>query len=357
MVSTSKSVIVAVTKNGVAFDTPSELTIKDEGEIPTCSLTFPAGMNSRYKVLKKDILRVSIGLDAAPDFPQFTGHLDFDSSKFSTALDLQGSLNRGINDNIIVNDYSNFDGQNIEDAIRAVFEQISELAWMTPLIEQTNPSVKVPNDIRFKNGIKKYDLMKQFREMAIDPLTSSIRGYTMFQHGDQFHFRKIPDPSVAPPSISLSYGDGLLNFEFDNNEDSGFNYARVKGKDGVISSYQNDHRIAVDGLKEMEIISDDTIPNAGESYEVARVNVLSSLFSKSALTINSHLLLDAIPNYTVVEITGAPYGLSDTYLVRSKNITIGEGMLNVQCRVTTPTDVLSDMVTQLLSLNRSDSMK
>ena len=347
---------IEVTLNGSGFDKPSEVKTQEGGEIPNCSLVFPAGMNSRYKILKRDIVRVYVGLDELPDFPTFTGHVDSDGSKFSTSLDLQGSLNRAMNDQIIVNEYNNFDGLTIEDAIRKVFEDVSALSFMTPYLENTSPSVKVPKDIRFKTGTSKYNLMKQFRELAIDPLTSRILGYTFFQHGDSFQFRKIPDPNTASPSISLSYGDTLFNFEFDSNDNQGFNYARVIGKDGVIAEYQNDHRIAIDGLKEMEIISDETIPNAGQSYEVARVNVLSSLFTKTPLNLNSHLLLDAIPNYSVVQVTGAPYGLSDNYLVRTKNITVGEGMFDVQCQVTTPMDVFSNMITQLLSLNRSSSM-
>ncbi len=354
MASTSMDVEVEVTVNGNGFDTPSELKITNGGEIPTCTLTFPAGMNSRYKVLKRDIVRVYAGLDYVGEYPVFTGHMDSDPAKFSTSLELQGSLNRAVNDKCFVNAFDNYEGQTVENAILTVFSQVSELAWMTPYLEATSPVNHIPKDIKFENGTSKFDLMKQFREFGFDPLTLSK--YTFFQHGDEFHFRKIPDPNTATPSITLPYGDKLLNFEFDSGSDQGYNYSRVKGKDGFIGEYRNEHRIDVDSLKEMEIMVDDTIPNGGEAYEVARANVLTSLFTKMPLNINSHLLLEAIPNFTVIAITGAPFGLSDNYLIRTKNISIGEGMFDVQCQVTTPTDVFSNMVSQLLSINRASSM-
>lgn len=357
MASTSKEVKVEVTLNGAGFDTPSECSFEFGEEIPTASLTFPAGMNSRYKALKRDIIRVYVGLDEVNEYPLFTGHLSQDPpERFSTKMDLVGSLNRAVHDKIFINSLNNFDGQTIENAIRTVFNDVSELSWMDVFVEETSPSVQVPKDTRFVKGTSKYDFMKQCREFAVDPIGSTINGYTMFQHGDGFYFRKIPNPDDVTASISLSYGDGLLNFEPGSNSELGFNYARVLGKDGVTGEYQNDHRIDIDGLKEMDILTDDDIPTAGEAYEIARANVLTSLFTKSPLNINSHLLLDAIPNQTVVAITGAPYGLSDNYLIKSKNVTIGQSMFDVQCQVTSPTDIVSNLLTQLLSIDRTTAM-
>ena len=187
-------------------------------------------------------------------------------------------------------------------------------------------------------------------------LKGLVSNYTIFQHGDYFYGRNIPDPDTTTPTYSLSYGNGLLNFQPESGNKDTFNYARVKGKNGIIGEYKNDHRVLVDGLREMEIINDDSIESASECYEIARENVLASIFKKNPMVVDSHLLVDAIPNVDVIEITNAPYGLSDNYLVKNKIITIGQDTFNVKCRVTTPSDALGEMLTQLLSINRESAM-
>ena len=348
MSSTGYEVKVDVTVNGSGFDTPTEVNVREEGDIPSAMLIFPSGKNVSNKVIKKDVIRIYAGLDDVPDYPTFTGHLDDAPFKFSSRMGLFGSLNRAMNDQTFVTDYDNLDGLEIGQAIQKVFRDVSELSWMSELFEVTSPLVRVPDDFRFEKGISKYDLMKQLRDMTTD--------FTFFQHGDDFQFRQIPDPDVVSPSYSLSYGDGLLNFEPESGGKDTFNYARVKGKNGITGKYKNDHRVLVDGLREMKILVDDDILSAGECYETARVNVLDSIFKKNPMIIDSHLLIDAVPNISTVEITGAPYGLSDNYIIRNKTLTVAEDLFNVRCRVTTPMDVLSEMITQLLSLDRQTAM-
>lgn len=348
MVHSGYEVKVEVTVNGSGFDDPTELSIKETGTIPSADLVFQPGRNIGNKLTKKDIVRVYVGLDDVPDYATFTGHLDNAPYKFSSRLSLFGSLNRAENDKIFITDYDNLDGLEISQAIQKIFGQVSELSWMTGLFTTTSTPAYVPEGLRFDKGISKYALIKQLVGMATD--------YTTFQHGDYFHARPISDPDVDPPSFSLSYGDGLLNFEPESASKDTYNYARVMGKNGIIGEYKNDHRVLVDGLREMEILSDDDILNVGDCTDVARQNVLSSIFQKNPMTIDSHLLIDAIPNVSVVEITGAPYGLSDNYLVKNKTISVGQDTFRVVCRVTTPMDVLGDMLTQLLSINRITAM-
>jgi len=339
---------IDVTVNGSGFDAPTEINIKDDGEIPSAVLMFPTGINYSNKLTKKDIVRIYVGLDDTPDTATFTGHMDSSLFKFSNKISLYGSLNRAQNDQTIVSDYDNLDGLEISNAIQKIFGDVSELSWMTGLFQTTSPISKVPTGFRFKNGISKYGMMKQLRDMA--------GNYALFQHGDYFHGRQIPDPDVASPSYSLSYGDGLLNFEPESSNKDTFNYSRVKGKNDIIGEYKNDHRVLVDGLREMGILVDNDITSVGECYDVARDNVLSSIFKKNPMVIDSHLLIDAVPNVDVVEITGAPYGLSDNYLIKNKTIVVGQDTFSVQCRVTTPMDVLGEMMSQLLSIDRNVAM-
>lgn len=356
MVATSMNAKVEITVNGSGFDTPSEVSYSNQGEIPTCNLVFPAGLNSRYRILRSDIVRVFIGLDVVPEIPQFTGHLPEETGIVNTQMELVGSLNRAVNDKMFVTDYDNFDGQEIGVAINTVFNDVSELSWMTILNEITSPVVQVPDGLRFENGISKYDMMKQLRDLATDPLDPLlIKRYTFFQHGDIFHFRKIPKPADTSPWVQLAYGDTLLRGEPISSTRFSYNKARVLGKDNVIGEFQNDHRITVDSLSEANIITDTDIPNAGEAYEVARANVLANMVNQTGLEVSSHLLLEAIPNLTVIEVTGAPFGLSDKYLVRSIDINVAEGLFNVNAKVNVPVDVLSDSMSQLLNVSGSGS--
>lgn len=356
MAVTSRDAIIEVTVNGSGFDTPSEVAYSNDGEIPTCNLVFPAGMNSRYKILKRDVVRVFIGLDDVPNTPQFTGHLPEEGGTFDTMMELVGSLNRAMVDKRFVDDFDNFDGQEIATAIRTIFEDVSELGWMSALVEQTSPVVHVPKDLRFESGVSKFDLMKQFRELAVDPTDPLRLGrYTMFQHGDFLHFRKIPDPATTSAWVELAYGDTLLDFIPENTSRQSHNKARVLGKDGVLGEFQNDHRIAVDGLSEADIISDGDIPNAGEAHDVARATVLTDMINQTGLQVSSHLLLEAIPNFTVINVTGAPFGLSAKYLVRAIDITVTEGQFDASAKVNVPVDILSESLSQLLNVSGSGS--
>lgn len=356
MALTRHDAIVEVTVDGSGFDTPSEITYTNEGEVPTCTLVFPAGLNSRYKVLKSNIVRVYVGLDDIPDTPQFTGHMDEDGGKVATKLDLVGSLNRAVDDKRFVTDYDNFDGLEISDAILKVFEEVSELSFMTPLVEATSPTVVVPDGLRWENGISKYDLMKTFRDLGVDSTDPLKLGkYTFFQHGDFFHFRKIPDPSLTSPWVELAYGDTLLDYVPEASNRFSYNKSRVIGKDGATGEFENTHRIAIDGLSEADIISDENIPNGGEAYETARATVLSNMVNQTGLQANSHLLLEMMPNFAVIEVTGAPYGLSDKYLVKVLNMVVNEGAFDISAKVAVPIDILSDAISQLVNVSGGGS--
>lgn len=356
MALTYRDAIVEVTVEGSGFDTPSEITYTNDGEIPSCTLVFPAGLNSRYKVLKSDIVRVFIGLDSVPDTPQFTGHLTEDSGIVATQLDLVGSLNRAVDDKRFVTDFDNFDGLDISAAILKVFEEVSELSWMTPLVEATNPSIAVPDGLRWENGISKYDLMKTFRDLAVDATDPLKLGkYTFFQHGDFFHMRRIPDPSSASPWVELAFGDTLLDFDPEASNRFSFNKSRVIGKDGATGEFENTHRIAIDGLAEADIISDEDILNGGEATEVARATVLSNMVNQTGLQANSHLLLEMMPNFAVIEVTGAPFGLSDKYLVKVLNMVVNEGAFDISAKVAVPIDILSDAISQLVNVSGGGS--
>ena len=331
---------VEVTVDGAGFDTPVETNIKCGGEIPSATLTFPTGRITANKLNKKDKIRVYVGLDEVPEYPTFTGHLDSSIFRYSSTIQLFGSLNRAKNQYVIVDDYDNYDGLEISQAIQKAFSEVTELAWMSSFFETTSPQVFVPEGLRFEKGISLYDLMKQFREF--------ITTHAMYQHGDGFYCKSMPDPDVASPSYSLAYGDTLLNFEPESGDKDTFNYANVIGKDGVTGSYSNAQRALIDGFREMPTIQDNDILNAGESHSTARQNVLNSIFKKNPMTINSHLLHEAVPNQSVVEITGAPYGLSDNYLIKEKSVLVTEASFNVSCKVTTPMDILSTMLDQLL---------
>jgi len=357
MAVTSKVAKVQVTLNGSGFGKPSEVSYSNDGEISLCHLTYPAGLNNRFKALKSDIFRVYVGLDDYPDIPQFTGHLVKESGINTTSMELVGSLNRAVNDKRFVNDYDNFDGQEIGTAIASVFSEVSELSWMTMMNEITDPVVTVPKGTRFTNGISKYDLMRTWRDMAVNPADPlHISRYTLFQHGDYYFFRKIPKPADTSPWAELAYGDTLLHMDPESSVRFAYNKAVVIGKDGVTGEFQNDHRIAVDGLAEADILSNSEIPNAGEAHDTARATVLSDMLDQTGLIVNSHLLLEMIPNVSVVEITGAPFGLSNKYLVRSINLHVSEsGTFIATAKVNIPVDALSNAMSQLLNVSGSGS--
>lgn len=353
---TSRDVKVEVTVNGSGFDTPSQTHYSNDGDIPTCNLVFPAGQNSRYKLTKKDIIRVFIGLDDIPDYPQFTGHQRDEDGFRSTEMMLVGSLNRAVEDKIFVTDYDNFDGLEIGAAIKTVFSRVSELSWMTSLVESTNPHVIVPSGLRFREGISKYDLMKRFRELATDPTDPlEIGRSTMFQHGDYFHFRKIPNPDNVTPWVSLAYGDTLLDLDPESTIRFAFNKAKVIGKDGVEGIFQNDHRLTTDGLAEADTIKNDDILNANEAYELAVAKVMANITNQLGAEALSHLLNEVMPNFSPVEITGAPFGLSDKYLIRNLNMDITEASFDVNVKLDVPVDILSDALSQLLQVSGSGS--
>lgn len=340
-----------VTVNGSGFDNPSSINIDNEGELPTASMEFPEGAGSRYRIQKTDVVRVYIGLDAVPEYATFTGYKDDERGLKGNEINLSGILKPAVRSFRTVDDNANFDGQEISCAIETIKQSISALSWVTTYFEKTSPVVCVPKDTRYPTGVSNYELIKLFRDMAIDPSDPiHIGRYTMFQHGDNLHFRKIPNPSTATPSITLSYGDSLLHAEQDSNESLSCNACRAYGKDGAYGYFANTHRVAVDGLREAQPVVDTTMLTDGECFETARATVLSNLQGGYGYTVRGHELLECIPNYSVIGITGAPYGLSDNYLLRSLHISAGKGQFDVSGNILTPSDVVSTALSQLLGL-------
>jgi len=353
---TSMDVTIAVTVNGSAFETPSQVNFTDEGEIPTCSLVFPAGSSAKYGISKKDIVRIFIGLDGVPEYPRFTGHLKEEDGFISDRMELVASLNRGVDDNRFVDDYDNLDGMEIGQAIFTIFSEISELSWMTCHVEQTNPIVRVPTDFRFPNGISKYDLIRQLRDLATDPNDPLDLGrYTTFQHGDRFYFRKMPNPSSVTPSVILTYSEDLLDIDPEATIRFAYNKSVVKGDDGVLATFQNDHRIATDGLAEAAIISNEDIKSNGDAYEIARANVMSKMVRKAGADAMSHLLLYQMPDVSVIQIVGAPHGLSDNYMLKSLMVDITEATVSISGSLDIPVDLLSTNLSRLLQVSGSGS--
>ena len=60
---TTHTLKVKVTVNDVEFDGPSHFSFSMEGEIAEAILSFPGGSRSRYRITKKDLVKVFIGLD------------------------------------------------------------------------------------------------------------------------------------------------------------------------------------------------------------------------------------------------------------------------------------------------------
>lgn len=349
-----KDVKVDVTVNGSGFDIPSELVLEDDGEIPLCNLIFPGGIRSRYKLTMNDIIRVYIGLDELPDHPTFTGYMASESGIRNTMMECYGSLYKANREFVRILDTDNLDGMEIGAAIRHLFSNVTELSWMSAQIQDTNPSVYVPaDDLRYEKGISIYELMKELRDIAVNNLDQFHLGrYAFFQHGDVFYFRPIPDPQNSTAWVKIAYGDTLLDVNQEGQSSYASNKVKVIGDDDVYAEYQNDHRIDVDGLLEITPISDTSIKSNGDAFEIARSKVLKDMIPEVPLVIDSPLLLEQIPNASVIEITGAPYGLSDNYLLKSKTITISEGMFQVTGTVSTPVDVVSETIAQVLGLNR-----
>lgn len=349
-----KDVKVEITVNGGGFDNPSDIMIEDDGEIPFCNMMFPGGIRSRYKIKKSDLVRVYLGLDELPDYPSFTGYQTSESGLRSTTMEFAGGLFRATRDYKKILDTDNYDGLEIGNAILNVLDSVSGLSWLTPRIQQTNPAVYIPADtIRYEKGISKYDLMKEFRDIAVDPLDAFHLGrYAFFIHGDIFYFRSVPDPKTAPAWLKIAYGDTLLDVNQEGSSSYVTNKITVIGDEGIKGDFQNDHRIEVDELLESPPINDNSIASNGQAYEIARSKVLAEMIPEVPLMISSPLLLEGIPNATVLELTGAPYGLSDNYLLKSKSISVGENMFEVSGTVSTPVDAVSEAIAQILGLNR-----
>lgn len=350
-----KDVKVEVTINGSGFDTPSAVKIEKADDIPSCNMTFPGGTRSRYKVTKKDILKVYIGLDDVPDHATFTGFQEDESGTRETKMELWGALHPATKEYTEVTDLDNFDGVEISNALESIKRDVTGLSTFTTYFEKTSPVIVVPNNFRFTKTISKYDLMKQLKDLAVDPLDPlDLRKYVLFDHDSALHFRKMPNPDDAEPSVQLAYGDSLLNAEQESTGRNRINKQRVIGNedDSVSATFSNAHRIATDGILEGDPIVDNTIPNNAEAFETARSTVLSKMIEPNGIEVRSHLLLDLIPNFSVIEITGAPYGLNDKYLLRSLDIDVRAGQFDVVGIVNTPSDVISDAFSQLLNLNR-----
>jgi len=343
-----------VTVNDSGFEDPTDIKIEKTGDIPMCSLTFPKASTSRYRISKKDIIKVYVGIDDVPNYPNFIGYQDDETGIIDGNMELYGLLNAGVKDFETINDYNNLQGLEISNAITQVKNTISKLASIPIYTEKTNPVVRVPDDFLFENGIAKYELMKELRDLATDPADPlHIGRYTLFQHGEAIYFRKIPNPQTADEWIELFWGSTIIELDPQSSDRFSKNKQRVYGKDGAYGVYQNAQRVLVDGIQEDKPISDNTIKNNAESFEVARASVLSELQDQVGLLLNSQKLIDAVPNQTVVSLPDAPYGFNDKYLLRSLSIEASSSSYQIFGTVTAPTDIISDTLTKLLNLDTS----
>jgi hypothetical protein len=148
----------------------------------------------------------------------------------------------------------------------------------------------------------------------------------------------------------LAYGDSLLSVDPDSTSRQLTNAVKVFGKDDAYAYFSNTHRVAMDTLREDEPIDDDTILTDGEAFEVARAHVLSGLSNRIGYVIKSHELLECLPNVSVIGITGAPYGISGNYLLKTLNITASPGQFEVAGKISSPVDVVSEVLSKLLKL-------
>jgi len=344
---------VDVTVNGSGFDKPSRVDIKKDGDIPSCSLTFPGGSRSKYRVLKSDLVEVYVGLGEIPDFPIFQGYLEDEAGIDDTRWNVLGPLVKANKEVIIVNDTNNFDGQEITNAIGRVIASVTGLSGFGFHGERTDPLLVIPSGKRWAKGITKYDLIRQFREWAVDssdPL--NVRRYCMFSYDGNIYFRKEPVIEDTTPMAQVTYGKDLISFNQYTKGKDAINRQKVIGSDGVYAEYSNAQRILIDGVREEKPISSSDIKTVAEALGIAREEVLKRLTDQNGLTVKSHLLLNAEPNVHVVEILDAPYGISGKYLVRELNISIGSDSFDVSASMNSPSDVLGASIKNLLSLDR-----
>jgi hypothetical protein len=352
---------VAITKNGVAFDTPSRVSINRSSNIPSCTIVFPRRIGSRFLATKNDCIRLYVGIGSAPnpatDFPVFTGFMESERGFDETEYELYGIMSRCMKEYVKVDDSNNYDGNEISTAILSVLKSINTLQrpgviQSKFMVQKSDPTIKVPDGTRSDRGISKWELIRQFADMTKDERNMNIRNYALFEFGDDIYFRKEPDAINGLPHITMSYGTSLINFEETDKGNESINKIMVIGKDGVSSSFQNDHRINVDGLREGEPVNDNNITTAGVCNDIARLIVQSRLFDNYGITMESKSLLHAIPDCTLIQIVNAPYGLNGKYIVRESMINITPDSFDINAVVSKPTESVGDAIAKALGLNR-----
>ena len=349
------------TINGSVFDTPSQINVDRSEDIPTCELTFPRRIGSRFRATKKDCIRVYVGIGSMPtilDTPIFSGYVEHERGYDETILKLIGIQGRCHKEQMVVDKNNNYDGSEISTVILSVLKSVNELQTAGIIqskffIQATNPQVKVPKDTHYDRGTTKWEFIRDLTDMTKDQYNMNTRNYALFVVGDNFYFRKEPRRFLDAPHIIIPYGSGLIDFEETDEGSDTINRITVIGKDKVKATYTNLHRLRTDGLREGQPINDDSIKNAGEGYDVARLFVQSRLFDTHSLTIESLSLLHAIPGYSLVQLTGAPYGLSGKYIVSGVNINISSSNFYISGELNRHGETISDALSEALNLNNS----
>ena len=323
---------VEITVNGSGFDQPLSGSIERTKEISSATLSFGNKSDRLFGYFQPtDIVEIYVGNNVVPDEPAFVGYPFEQSGKKRMELSLSGLLYPYTKRYMRVTDTDNVDGYEISAAIRKIMGMIP-----TPLslkILGTNPTsyISDKSKLRFKEGVSLYDLLKKLRDSTsfFDAATQRDVGYVFFERNGVFHFRQIPIATEDNSAIDISYGNQIISVAPESTSVGLINRQTVIGKD-VEATYDNLHRQHVDGIKEGEILNDNTLTTVADCFDKAKRLCEQALFPVIRTKISSPQLIDAIPYFTVVNIINSSDTFSGANLITSTEITFDTG-LEVNC--------------------------
>lgn len=346
------SVDVEVRINGSTSDSPLSLNVKKDGSIPSCVLTFPKGSSSRNRMLKTDKIEVFVHQDHTREYPVFTGYPRNEYGFDVATVQLFGPLSWAQKKNIVINDNRNFDNWEISHAIAEALNEVEMLDGTDKLLQATNPVCVVPAGIRKPDGVPVWSLINEFKGYAVDSFDGlNFREYTIFEFDGRIYFRKIPDISyLYGASMYLDYGQNIIEIDDADSGESPFNSLTVIGSNNIRYTYTNANRKKYDGTNEGESISDDSIRTIAEAYGTSVATVLAQIQRSKNVVIESHSIMNLIPEVSIINIDGTPFGLNQNYLLTSLEIKIDSNNFKVTGMATTKKKVLSSSISRALGI-------
>lgn len=329
----------------------------------TVVLSNKDGKFNRY-FYPTDTCLLYYGLGSLPSAPQFYGTPINVSGTTEITVTLQDYLVMFKNEIKKIDEYSNYDGFEVGQAMKDLCGGLNMGRMLSPVAYAgggTNPLKSVTSDFRFPTYTTKFEILSALNDLATDDSCSSGNTYNplpyiFYMRSGGLYHKKSPDVNTAYPVLTLDYADDLITVEPEYQDTylcTGCTYvgANYKDSNGIETHYEGTYtddsrELAYSFMIKRVVKEDNNLTSNVECYEKARQYVTQNrhLVVNTTITFNNYEGYDLIPGLSVIQINNSRYGISGKHLVKRVTTNWAQGKISTSLELSQRKSVLTDFL-------------